>query len=154
MHFPIIELKRNKDDRYILSFDDRTLNHFTDYYGEEYTKQERINTINAQWFRDLFRGLAEVDPEEGVIRVFDKETIKKTLDDYFKHLLEKLSELKNDTIIWRRFHSLRMAGYEYDDYSTLFYVDGVGYTSMQFVEDLVYYAGETLYIGKIYDAHC
>lgn len=157
MHFPIIEISTKEERRFDSGasiYEDATLQYYTDYYGEEYADIERKDTISCGWFEEFFKGLGEVDVEKETVTLYDEFTIRKTLDDYFASVCEKLDELKNEKLIWRRFYALRNYGTCYKDESTLFFLDGAGYTSMQFVEDLIYNAGKTLYIGQIYDAHC
>ncbi len=51
-----------------------------------------------------------------------------------------------------RGYDFRSVGERFRDFDTLF-VDDYGKTSLQFVEDAQYYAGETRQIGNIFDAH-
>lgn len=152
MHFPIIEICSDEEQFGQSIYDDPVLNYRTDYYGEEYSEEERKEALND--VRDYFSGLAEVDPVEGVLRVHDADTIRKTLVDYHEKLLERLSETDySQRGLYAMFFDLREAGNNYKGSDMLFFYDGYGYTSMQFIEDLVFHAGETLYIGTIYDAH-
>ena len=155
MHFPIIEICSDKEQFGQSLYDDPVLNYRTDYYGEEYTEKERKDVLNSTWFKDYFNGLAELDPKEGVLRVYDADTIRKTLGDYHEKLLEHLAETDySQRGLYAMFFDLREAGYNYKYSDMLFFFDGCGYTSMQFIEDLVYHAGDTLYIGQVFDAHC
>ena len=154
MHFPIIEIK-SKDfkDQDFSIYDDDTLEYYTDYYGEEYNSAERMKLIESEWFSELFEGIGKVIPEKEVIQIFDEDTVCKTLDGYFCDVLEELEHYKDDDRIWRKFFAFRNAGVEYKHCSALFFYNGCGFTSMQFMEDVIYNAGEELYIGDIFDAH-
>ncbi len=157
MHFPIIEIMSKKKAQDIPGpsiFEDATLEYHTDYYGEEYTEKERMDVLTSEWFNKMFDGIGEVCPKEGIIRIFDEDTVRRTLNRYFEDVLESLADLKEEKIIWRKFYGLRNAGEEYKHNSTLFFFDGYGCTSMQFMEDIIYHAGKELYIYNIYDAHC
>ena len=154
MHFPIIEITSSRENLGIgLNYEDETLNYFTDYYGEEYSKSERAECIKR--LVDFFEGLGTVVTSRGEIYLNNEETIRKNLLEYHKSVLEQLNKDADDYEgpIWRRFFHFREAGKNYKDYDTLLFFDGCGYTSMQFIEDLLFHAGKTLYIGKIYDAH-
>lgn len=154
MHFPIIEICSDKELFGQSLYDDPVLQYRTDYYGEEYTEKERKNVLNSTWFKDYFDGLAEIDVENETMRIFDADTIRKTLVDYHRKLLEDLIDRDySQRGLYAMFFDLREAGNNYKDEDILFFYDGYGYTSMQFIEDLVFHAGETLYIGQIYDAH-
>lgn len=154
MHFPIIEICSDKELFGQSLYDDSVLQYHTDYYGEEYSEEERKDFLNSPGFKDYFAGLAELDSAEGVLLVHDADTIRKTLVDYHEKLLERLSETDySKRGLYAMFFDLREAGNNYKDSDMLFFYDGCGYTSMQFIEDLVFHAGETLYIGQIYDAH-
>lgn len=153
MHFPIIEIVSDKNELGKFGiYEDVTLEYFTDYYGDEYSEEERIETIEQ--LKEFFDGLATVNVENGTVTVNSSGTIRHDLIEYHKKLLEKLrNEADKDESISRRFLELRKAGHFYKDDDAMFFYDGGGYTSMQFVEDLVFSAGKILYIGKIYDAH-
>ena len=152
MHFSIVEIVTLKDNFGMSIEDDVTLQYFTDYYGDEVSKSERKKTLSQ--LKTLLKGLAVVDVEKGEITVDSEDVIRRNLIEYHKKLLEELkADAEKDQAIWRRFFKLRQAGYHFEDSYMMFFSNGCGQTSMQFVEDLVLYAGETLYIGKIYDAH-
>ena len=159
MHFPVIEINRQKKSvderkRSSLDYESPTLNYFCDYYGEEYTPNERYELIRSKWFKELFRGIADVDFRNGgSIKFYSKDKIHETLKEYYYHVLDELDKDK-DSVGWHKFYLLRQKGQEYKNCSALFYVDDCAYTSMQFFEDAYYYAGEVLYIGQVFDAHC
>ena len=157
MHFPIISISTKKIPKKewaeSLSYDDATLAYFTDYYGELYPANERQKLLRSAGFKALFSGLAEVDSGKGEIRVFSKEQIINTLKSYYADLLEELQKEQEEPIGWSTFYKLREQGYNYKHCDDLFVVDGCSYTSMQFIEDLLFYADKTLYIENIFDAH-
>ena len=154
MHFPIIEICSDKEQFGQSLYSDPVLQYRTDYYGEEYSEEERKDFLNSPGFKDFFAGLAELDPAEGVLRVYDADTIRKTLVDYHEYLLDRLSEIDySQRGLYAMFFDLREAGNNYKDSDMLFFYNGYGYTSMQFIEDLIFCAGKTLYIGQIFDAH-
>ena len=130
MHFPIIEICSNKELFGWSIYDDRVLQYRTDYYGEEYSEQERKDVLNSPWFKEFFAGLAELDPAEGVLRVYDADTIRKTLVDYHEKLLERLSETDySQRGLYAMFFDLREAGNNYKDSDMLFFYNGYGNTS-------------------------
>ena len=92
MHFPIIEICSDKEQFGQSLYDDPVLQYRTDYYGKEYSEEEREDFLNSPGFKDYFAGLAELDPAEGVLRVYDADTIRKTLVDYHEYLLDRLAE--------------------------------------------------------------
>ena len=154
MHFPIIEICSDKEQFGQSLYDDPVLNYRTDYYGEEYSDEDCENLLNSTWFNNFFRGLAELNPEKRTLKIFDADTIRKTLVEYHQELLKSLANIDySERGIYAMFFDLREAGNNYKNSDMLFFFNGCGYTSMQFVEDLIYYAGDTLYIGQIYDAH-
>lgn len=154
MHFPIIEINSEKyKDEHFSIYDDSTLQYYTDYYGEEYNSEERMRLLESEWFNEMFNGIGKVIPEKGIIQIFDEDTVRKTLNDYFSDVLEELEHHKEDDRIWEKFFAIRNAGTEYKHCSALFFYNGCGFTSMQFMEDVIYNAGKELYIGDIFDAH-
>jgi len=154
MHFPIIEINsENYKDEHFSIYDDPTLEYYTDYYGEEYNSEERMRLLESEWFNEMFDGIGKVIPEKGIIQLFDEDTIRRTLDSYFLDVVEEIARHVDDDRIWRKFYAIRNAGSEYKHCSALFFYNGSGHTSMQFMEDVIYSAGEQMYIGQIYDAH-
>lgn len=153
MHFPIIEILSEGQERgeYSHMYEDATLNYFTDYYGEEYTEEDRKDTIKSEWLEEFFEGIAKVDPEKETITFLSNTEIANTLHRYYFDLLERLAEVK--TGVCMLFYQLRLAGTEYRDNPVMFWKDGCGHTSMGFIEDATFYAGQTFKIGNIYDAH-
>ena len=154
MHFPIIKLESlgtaRADWDTDLDYEDVTLNYHTDYYGEMYSDAKRESVIRSKWLKELFEGLATIDEEKETITFLDKATILNTLHDYYiktaRELLERAERQQLSA------YEFREAGRHFRDYYSLF-VHDYGKTSMSFVEDAQYYAGETLQIGNIFDAH-
>lgn len=154
MHFPIIEILGEGEERgYSIHgmYEDTTLNYFTDYFGEPYSKTEREDVINSGLFADFFKGIATVDPEKETITFLSRETIVGTLHDYYVNLVNNLAAPA--TSISELFSELRFAGEYYKGDSMMFIFAGAGKSSMQFIEDAPHLAGQTFKIGEIYDAH-
>ena len=153
-HFAIIALERieteKEDFMKELPYDDYTLNAHTDYFGDIYTEEERKAVIKSKWLKNLFDGYAEIDTKKETITFLDRETIRQNFKSALKDIVGDLyakavaGELSG--------FEFRYAGIEYKEHATMFYLD-CGYTSFQFIEDAVYYAGETFKIGNIFDAH-
>lgn len=154
MHFPIICIEKldTPKEEWVanLPYDDRTLNEHTDYYGEMYTKEERLDVIRSKWLKDLFDGFATVDARKGTITFLDQDTVARRFKDYLINITE---ELYNKAKVHNlHAYELRLAGIEYKGFSTLFYKD-YGQTSFDFIDDAKYMAGQTFRIGNIFDAH-
>lgn len=154
MHFPIIEILGEGEWRgYSMQdmYDDATINYFTDYFDEPYSKKEREDVINSGIFADFFKGVATVDPEKETITFLSRETIVGTLHDYYVNLVNNLAAPA--TSVSELFSELRFAGQYYKGDKMMFMFAGYGRTSMQFIEDAPLLAGQTFKIGEIYDAH-
>lgn len=154
MHFPIIVIEeaytKKADFIDTIDYEDGTLNHYTDYYGEEYTSEERKNVIKSKWLKELFSGIATIDVKRETITFLDADTIKATICQYMVDLTKRLHEqAENGEMSCFQF---RWAGVEYKGCSAMFY-KGCGFTSFQFIEDAPYYAGQTYKFGNIFDAH-
>lgn len=157
MHFPIIELKDQPipaDERMSESelYDDSCVNYFTDYFGEEYTEAERKEYIKSWALPKLLEGVAMVDVTHEAIIFLDADTIRASID---KKMLEIAAMIQNKILKGERFRPNDL-GYEADywrDYMELFHYEGCCHTSGNLVSDAVWYAGKTLYIGAIFDAH-
>lgn len=154
MHFPIIKLEpidlAREDWDMDLGYEDGCLNEYTDYYGEIYSPEDRRAVIESKWLKELLDGIATIDTEKETITYLDKQTIQNTLDDYYLQKATELFEKAGQQRI--RGYDFRSAGERFRDFYTLF-VEDYGKTSLSFVEDALYYAGETRQIGNIFDAH-
>ena len=154
MHFPIIKLEpvglAREDWDIDLGYEDSTLNEHTDYYGDIYHADERRQVIESDWLKELLDGIATIDTEKETITFCDLPTIKNTLYDYYIQKVQVLSEAASQLDLSG--YDFRDAGYHFRGFYTLFMED-YGKTSMDFVEDAPYYAGETRQIGNIFDAH-
>lgn len=154
MHFPIIKIEpinlAREDWDIDLNYEDSCLNEHTDYYGEIYSPEERRRVIESKWLKELLEGIATIDTEKETITYLDKQTIQNTLYDYYVQVARELCEEASKQRVsgW----DFRNAGSRFRDFYTLF-MENYGKTSLQFVEDAVYYAGETRQIGNIFDAH-
>ena len=156
MHFPIIALEKIdtpvEDWAVDLPYDDATLHRFTDYAGELYSDEERKRVINSEWFKNLFDGYADVDTEKETITFYSVEKCAESFKRYLREKTEELYNLALDNKLTG--FELKWSGVEYNHYPELFYVDGsYVQTSFDFIDDARYYAGETLRIGNIFDAH-
>ena len=98
----------------------------------------------------MLDGIATIDTEKETITYLDKRTIQNTLNDYYLQAVSELSEIAAQRRISG--YSFCSAGTRFRDFYTLF-VEDYGKTSLDFVEDALYYAGETRQIGNIFDAH-
>mgnify|MGYP007069845489 CR=1 FL=1 len=154
MHFPIIKIEPIDLAREAWDFDldygDECLNEHTDYYGEIYNDEDRRDVITSDWLRELLDGIATIDTEKETITFLDKQTILNTLNDYYLEQAKTLFEKAAQQRISR--DDFRKAGERFRDFNTLF-VEDYGKTSLDFVGDAEYNAGETVQIGNIFDAH-
>ena len=154
MHFPIIELTSVKLKGYDWMqakdlWDDSFVNSHTDYISDVESSKERKEWLT--WLPKFFEGIADVDLDKDEIHFKSEEEIKKTLDDYYREITEKMENTHE--IGWRRFFDIRRYGECYKDADAIFYFCGGCHSSMQFIEDCYHYAGKTLYIGGVVDAH-
>jgi len=155
MHFQIIEISDEpiSKDKWVSDFtlyEDATIAENTDYVGDLYNEEERKGFIRDS-LPVLFKGIADVDLEKETITFKSKEECRRTLLEEKKKILDIILEDMIDKGNCS-FYPLRNYGKDYKDWPQLFYRDG-GLTSAQFIEDAPYYAGKTMYIGAIYDAH-
>lgn len=153
MHFPIIKIEPIDLDRenwdIDLDYEDPVLQENTDYYGELYSEPERRQVIESSWLRNLFEGIATIDTKEETITFLNRDTISTTLNEYFHDCANSLFAMEELSGF-----DFRQVGRHFRDYYTLFVgVEGCGMTSVQFVEDAVFRAGNTFRIGNIFDAH-
>lgn len=155
MHFPIIAIESLETERadFIeeLNYEDSTPNRYCDYYGEKYDEEEREKAIKSSWLKKLFEGIATIDEEKETITFLDEESVRGTIRNYLIQLTENLHSdaEKGELTVF----DLRWAAKEYKGFSTLFYADGYGHTSFEYIEDAPYCAGKTFKIGNIFDAH-
>lgn len=156
MHFPVVEIleeqKPKKDWVTNLDmYDDGVIRAETDYVADPYNKQERKEAIEGH-LTDLFEGIATIDYEEESLTFLDKDTIIRTIlsakRDKLDELIERLD--KGYHLYW----DLREGGKCFRDNYSLFWFNGYGETSAQFIEDAPYWAGKKMYFGNIIDAHC
>lgn len=154
MHFPIICIENldtpKRDWVTDLPYDDKTLCEHTDYYGEMYTKEERLDVIRSKWLKDLFDGFATIDAKKGTITFLDQDTVSRRFKDYLINLTEDLYEkAKVHKLLG---YELYFAGSSFKGFDTLFYKE-YGQTSFDFIDDAKYMACQTYCIGNIFDAH-
>lgn len=156
MHFPIIQLcdtrKKSREDRIteFSFYDDKTVEYFTDYVGDTYTDKKRAEYLREDYLKKLFEGIADVD-DTGKITFFSEEKIRETLRQEYKAVLDKLQENLQEGHL--RGYNFRSAGEYFRDDETMFYYESCTQSSGAFMEDTVYFAGKTLYVGAIIDAH-
>ena len=153
MHFPIIKIEPidlEREDWDIKLFrKDPVLKGNTDYFGEIYSESERRQVIESAWLKKLFEGIATIDTKEETITFLDRDTISTTLNEHFHDCANSLFAMEELSGF-----DFRQVGRHFRDYYTLFVgVEGCGMTSVQFVEDAVFRAGNTFRIGNIFDAH-
>ena len=161
MHFPIIcieNMATPKEQWHEPDCEDRVLNEHTDYYGEQYSDEERKDVITSDWLKELFAGIATIDSDAETITFKDRNSINYAIQDWFTEKAKKLAQKAEEGRC--RAYDFRTAGEDFRGYWTLFYdcsednvYSGYGRTSMDFVEDSVYLAGKTVAIGNIFDAH-
>ena len=156
-HFPIVELNSELrgpgewiDDLSLL--DNEVVNYYTDYV-QDVTESERRDYL--AWLPNFFEGIADVDIEKLEVRFKSAEEIEKTLESYYREVMEMIEKDWCDAkmSVSCKFYRLRRYGRKYKDSDMLIHFDGDTYTSMQFIEDALDHAGETLYIGGVVDAH-
>lgn len=154
MHFPIIKIEpidlAREDWDIDLNYEDACLDEHTDYYGEIYSADERRAVIKSDWLKELLDGIATINTKDETITFCDSQTIKNTLYDYYLQKASELFEKAGQQEISG--YDFRSAGARFRDFYTLFLEDYC-MTSLEFVEDAAYYAGETRQIGNIFDAH-
>lgn len=154
MHFPIIKIEpidlAREDWDIHLDYEDACLNEHADYYGELYSEEDRREVIESEWFKKMLEGIATIDTEKETITFLDKRTIQNALNDHYLQSAKELLERANQQRVSG--YNFRSAGSRFRGFYTLF-VEDYGKTSLEFVEDAQYYAGETRQIGNIFDAH-
>jgi len=158
MHFPIIELKNHripKDERMsdCELYDDACVNYNTDYFGDEYTDEERRDYIMDGSLQNLLEGIATVNVAEESITFFDYETINDTIRKQMRACLERLLYTLEDKDKKVRPNDLMYEGRFWRDYNELFHYDGCAHTAGSLISDAVWFAEQTLYIGAMFDAH-
>lgn len=154
MHFPIIKIEpiglAREDWELDLGYEDACLNEHTDYYGDIYSPEDRREVIESEWLKELLEGIATIDTEKETITFLDKATIQNTLYDYYLQSAKELLVLASKQKAYG--YDFRDTGSRFRGFDTLF-MEGYGQTSLDFVENAQYYAGETRQIGNIFDAH-
>jgi len=155
MHFPLIrleEIDRPVEDWDVnVDYDDARILEHTDYCGEIYSEEERKRVINSEWLSELFDGIATLDKEKETITFLNPDTIETTLSNYYIHLTSDLhiEALKKKV----KAYNLYSAANYYKDCWSLFNIGEWWQTSMDFMDDAHWHAGETWRIGNIFDAH-
>lgn len=159
MHFPIIAIEKldTPIENWVksLDYEDQCLLEHTDYYGNMYLPEERKAVIESDWLKNLFDGIATINPNAETITFRDADKIEETIQTWFVNETAHLSYLAHAGEC--RAYDLRSAGEHFRGNWTLFYdcTDSceIGLTSMDFIEDSVCFAGQTVRIGNIFDAH-
>ena len=157
MHFPIIVLEeyetQPEDWLQELPVDDGCLLYNTDYYGEKYDDDMRWGVIKSNWLKDVFEGIAIVDPVTECLYFQSEQTIRDTLKKYYTDGVDRLSNLIKTGA--PMYYDVTSFGKRYKDDFTLYFSHKEGYaqTSLSFIDDAPYYAEKTLRIGNIFDAH-
>jgi len=156
-HFSIVELTSHRYEPYdwmdgLALIDNDVVNYYTDYV-QDITEKERKDYLT--WLPHFFAGIADVDIEKLEVTFKSKDEIEKTLESYYREVMEMIEKdwCDAEMSVSSKFYHLRCYGRKYKDSDMLIHFDGSTYTSMQFIEDAVDHAGETLYIGGIVDAH-
>ena len=156
MHFPIICLTHSDDPEKFASYqeieEDGIIQANTDYVGKKYSKEDRRRLIiESDYLKNVFRGIATINPEEETLTFLPDEQIRETLHNEYKYILELLQERLDSGRFcgW----DLRDAGNIFRGCEYLFYVEDCGLTSMRLVENAIYYTNKTFYFGNVYDAH-
>ena len=139
MHTKIIRIESldlpREDWKDYLDEEDETLLANTDYFGDMYDEEERRQVITSNWLKELLDGIATIDTDAETLTFLDKETIQKTLRDYYLSMAKKIMEEAENNCLSG--YSFREAGRCFRDFSTLFYTC-YGQTSLDFVEDALY----------------
>ena len=153
MHFPIIQLThiRILPEDWMKEEDicGCPLVEFKTDYIQGINRSEREGWLT--WLPFFFDGIADVDLANEKILFKSADEINKTLDSYYREIVDKMQDTERKG--WLRFLDIRRYGECYKDIDSLFYINGCLLTSMQFIEDCYHYAGETLHIGGVIDAH-
>ena len=154
-HAAIVELqpyKVNKDDwvdqNYMLN--DPGIQYHTEYVGDCFSDNERKEYIKKDLV-ELFSGIATIDTEKETITFLTEEEITETVMKEIQHAISKIRSgfsLGSDSFYYFRFYGRWFR----QDY-TIIWSELSSYTSAQFIEDAKYKAGETYYIGAVYDYH-
>lgn len=133
--------------------EDANLANHSDYLGDVRPYRERIDAIKR--LKEVFAGIADIDARRGTMKVLDAETIRKAIRAERKELLTKhLAALEGkDNAVFDSMR-LRLDVQDFRRSPSMFCLDGASSeTSMQFVENLPYLAGQTLYLGTVIEAH-
>ena len=159
MHFPIIEIKDKpvkKDERmsYCALCDDSCINYNTDYVGDEYDDDQRARLFDAEYLPKFFDGIATVDASNESITFLDDDTIRNTFDVEIRKAIDSLYKNKSKYGGCVKPDDLAYIGNYWRGFDMLFFCDGAADTSGGFISYARYYAGKTLYIGNVFDAHC
>ena len=151
----IVELqpyKLTKDDwvEQEVLFEDPGILYHCDYVGDQYDDNERQQYIREE-LPKFFYGIADVDPETETIKFYSKEKI---LDSIKKELDGAISFIRRNADLGDcTFYNLRYAGRWFRRDYTIFWSELASYTSAQFIENCIYCAEQTMYIGAIYSYH-
>ena len=122
----------------------------TDYVGDCYNDINRKEYIKTE-LPELFFGIATVDPESETVTFLKSEEINKTIKDEIDKAVSFLR--RNIALEDSTFYNFRHIGNCFRHDYTIIWSELSSYTSAQFIEEARYKAGETMYIGAIYDYH-
>ena len=101
----------------------------------------------------MFKGIAKVNTRGfGSITFLDADTIRETIQ---KEMLDIAASIQNKILKGERVRpdDVKYRAECWRWYDDLFHVEGRVCTSGNLISDAVWYAGKTLYIGAIFDAH-
>lgn len=147
--------KEQKSEFYdnVACSEDANLANHSDYLGDVRPYRERIDAIKR--LKDVFAGITDIDARRGTMKVLDAETIRKTIRAERKELLTKhLAALEGEDNAVFDSMRLRLDVQDFRRSPSMFCLDGASSeTSMQFVENLPYLAGQTLHLGTVIEAH-
>lgn len=154
-HAAIVELQPYKIYKYnwvkqdVLN-EDIGIQYHADYIGDCYSTRDRKAFINND-LPKLFEGIATVDTKKETITFLSEKEIEDTIK---KEIAKAVSFIQRNIALGdKTFFNFRYAGRWFRQDYTIIWSDLASYTSAQFMEDAKYKAGETLYIGAVYDYH-
>lgn len=152
MHSRIIQLcekPRCRDNSVsdITLAEDHTISRYRDYVGDKYKKSERKDAYKE--IREFFDGIATFDEKKEKLTFLCQTKIREELD---RRLKEYVKDIQNKFNLGKLFHSdLQKAGTQAYD-GAMFYIH-YGLTRGDMLDECCSYAGQTLYVGDIYDSH-
>lgn len=133
--------------------EDANLSNHSDYLGDVRPHRERIDAIKR--LKEVFAGIADINARRCTMKLLDAETIRKAIRAERTELLTKhLATLEGEDNVVFDSMRLRLDVQDFRRSPSMFCLDGASSeTSMQFVENLPYLAGQTLYLGTVIEAH-